>query len=252
MNSIASHFDKEATTYPTDLGADFVQARKWALVSEHAHPGGMALDIGAASGRHAMHLARLGVTVVSVDPSAQMRDQLAIRRTQEGLDDRLYICGAQLPDLPFAPHSFDLLYCYSTLLLLPPDAQVESLRHMSSLLRPDGMMIVDIAGAGSLAIRYWRRHYRRRGFAGVFGMKQQQIRTTLEQAGMVAVTMEPHGSLSQLLLAPGMERISPLVRRIRGSAERPGWDVALSRITPGFAERWYVAARRARPVGLSD
>ncbi|NBP73907.1 MAG: class I SAM-dependent methyltransferase [Alphaproteobacteria bacterium] len=228
MNSLSSHFDAEAASYPTDLGTDHVQARKWSL------------------GRHAVSLAGREVTVVAVDPSVKMCAQLSNRRDADGLGARLPICAARLPDLPFADGIFDLVYCFSTLLLLPPDAQVSSLHRMARLLRPDAKLIVDVAGAKSLAIRYWRRHYRRHGLAGVFGMNRKQIHAAFESAGLEIVEMEPHGVLTQFLLFPGLDRISLLAGQIRGTPDLPGWDSRISRLVPGFAERWYIVARPSK------
>ena len=246
MNSLASHFDAEAATYPTDLGTDHVQARKWSLLAAHAARDGIALDIGAASGRHAVRLAGREMTVVAVDPSVEMCIQLLNRRNADGLGAHLPVCAARLPDLPFVDGTFNLVYCFSTLLLLPREAQVSSLHRMARLLRPDATLIIDVAGANSLAIRYWRRHYRRHGLAGVFGMNRKQLRAAFESAGLEIIEMEPHGFLSQFLLVPGLDRITPLARQIRGTPDLPGWDSRVSRLVSGLAERWFVVARPSK------
>lgn len=246
MNSLASHFDAEAATYPTDLGTDHVQARKWSLVAAYAARDGIALDIGAASGRHAVRLAHREMTVVAADPSVEMCAQLLKRRDADGLGAHLPVCAARLPDLPFADGTFDVVYCFSTLLLLPRDAQVASLHRMARLLRPNATLIIDVAGANSLAIRYWRRHYRRNGLAGVFGMNRKQLSAAFESAGLEIVEMEPHGFMSQFLLIPGLNRIAPLVRQIRGTPDHPGWDSRVSRLVAGLAERWFVVARPSK------
>ena len=36
MKDLADHFDREAASYPTHIGTDYIQRRKWALVEAHA------------------------------------------------------------------------------------------------------------------------------------------------------------------------------------------------------------------------
>lgn len=243
MRDIAAHFDHEAAEYPTHIGTDYIQSRKWALIDTHAPDTGIAADIGAASGRHALEIARR-LSVVTIDPSQQMLTRLVQRATAHDLGAAILPCAAALPRLPLARSSFDLVYCFSTLLLLSPRDQEAALAEMAGLLRPGGTLIVDIAGSRSLAIRYWRRHYRRRGFNGVFGHSAKQARQLLQKNGLEIISMEAHGVLSQLLLAPGLQLFPGLIRRTRGRATTPGWDAAISGRLSALAERWYIVARR--------
>ena len=243
MRDIAAHFDREAAEYPTHIGADYIQTRKWTLIDTHAPETGIVADIGSANGRHALEIARR-LDVVAVDPSEQMLARLVQRADARDLDGTVLPCAAALPRLPLTETSFDLIYCFSTLLLLSPRDQESSLAEMAGLLRPGGTLIVDIAGSRSLAIKYWRRYYRRRGFNGVFGHSAKQARRFLEQNGLEIISMEAHGVLSQFLLAPGLQRLPGLIKRTRGSETNPGWDAAVSRRLPGLAERWYIVARR--------
>lgn len=245
MSQIAAHFDREAEGYPTSIGTDYIQARKWALIDAHAPDAGRVADVGAANGRHTLEIAKRPLAIVAVDPSQKMLARLSRLAETQDLDGTILPCAAALPALPMTGPAFDLIYCFSTMLLLSPQDQEAAIAEMAGLLRPGGSLIVDIAGARSLAIRYWHRHYRRRGLAGVFGHSAPRTREMLEQNGLKIISMEAHGVLSQFLLAPGLERIQGLVRRTRGSESKPGWDAAISRRLPALAERWYVVARRA-------
>lgn len=244
MSGAASHFDGQAARYPDSVGEDFTQAQKWALIAAHASAGALALDIGAANGRHALPFAAAGGRVVAMDPSPAMLARLAERAAAAGHGARVLACGGGVPALPFAPGRFDLVYCFATLLLLPPRAQEAAIGEMAALLRPGGTLIVDVAGARSLAVRYWRRYYRRRGLDGVFGQTQGGMLALLGRHGLRVQAVHAHGLVSQFLLLPGLGGIAPLVRCIRGRPGRPGLDAALSRALPGLAERWYVVARR--------
>lgn len=244
MSQIAAHFDREAADYPTHIGLDYIQARKWALIDTHSPDTGLVADIGAANGRHTLEIAKRPLAVVAIDPSQEMLAGLSRRADTHDLTAIILPCAAALPALPFTGAAFDLIYCFSTLLLLSPKDQEAALAEMAGLLRPGGTLIVDIAGSRSLAIRYWRRHYRRRGLRGVFGHSAPRTRELLEQNGLNIISMEAHGVLSQFLLAPGLQWFPGLIRRTRGSETKSGWDAAISRRLPTFAERWYVVARR--------
>ena len=244
MRDLTAHFDREAAAYPTDIGTDHIQTRKWALIEAHAPPAGRVADIGSANGRHTLALARRRLDVIAIDPSAEMLSQLRHNAQTRKLEGEVRTCAAALPHLPLARASFDLVYCFSTLLLLNTHDQERAIADMARLLRPGGVLIVDIAGARSLAIRYWYRHYRRRGLAGVFGQTAKRARRQLVDNGLTIVSCEAHGVLSQFLLFPGLQRCTGLIRRVRGSETTPGWDASISRLLPGLAERWYLVARR--------
>ncbi len=242
MKDLADHFDREAASYPTHIGTDYIQRRKWALVEAHARKRGIVADVGAATGRHALELARQPLTVVAVDPSERMLHELARQSRTRDVLGTVHACAAALPDLPFSKNSFDLIYCYSTLLLLAPSAQADAIKTMARALRPQGTLVVDIAGARSLAIRYWHRYYKRRGLGGVYGQTAREARLLIEACGLEISHQEPHGVLSQFLLCPGLDRVPGLLRRVRGSETRPGWDACISKSLPGLAERWYIVA----------
>ncbi len=246
MSHIAAHFDREATNYPIDIGTDYTQARKWALIDAHAPDAGRVADIGAANGRHALQIAKRPLAVIAIDPSQKMLARLNRAADAQDLVGSILPCAAALPSLPMQGPTFDMIYCFSTLLLLRRRDQETAIAEMAGLLKPGGSLIVDIAGSRSLAIKYWRRHYRRRGLTGVFGHSAPQTREMLERNGLKIISMEAHGVLSQFLLAPGLHRLPGLVRRTRGSDSRPGWDAVISHRLPALAERWYVVARRAR------
>ena len=247
MNDLIGHFDREADSYPVSFGTDFIQARKWALIEAHAPVQGLAADIGAASGRHALELAVRRVTVVAVDPSAAMLERLRHQGQARGLENTPVPCVAALPELPFTDASFNLIYCFSTLLLLTPAQQERAITEMARALRPGGILIVDVAGARSLAIRYWRRHYRRLGFAGVFGQRAHDTQRMITDNGLRIVSSEAHGVLSQVLLFPGLEKVPGLVRLVRGTETRPGWDARVSKRLPGLAERWFMVSQKPEP-----
>ncbi len=247
MNEIRRHFDREAASYPPDIGDAHAQILKWDILARHAVTGMLAADIGGASGRHALPLAERGLTVVALDISSAMVGAVAERAAARGLSARVLAVVGALPKLPLAPRQFDLVFCYSTLLLLPRTGQQQAIATLAGLLRPGGILVVDLAGAQCLAIHYWRRHYRRLGLPGIFGHSLRAARRLLAGAGLTIVEIHPQGVVSQLLLLPGLCRLPGVETMVRGAAGRRGLDDRVSRWLPGLAERWYFVARQDAP-----
>lgn len=245
MSEIRRHFDRAAASYPPDIGDAHAQLLKWDILARHAVTGTLAADIGAAGGRHALLLAERGLTVVALDISTAMVGAGAERAAARELSARVLAVAGALPELPLAPGHFDLVLCYSTLLLLPHAGQRQAIAALAGLLRPGGTLVVDLAGAHCLAIHYWRRHYRRLGLPGIFGHSLRAARRLLAGAGLTIVEIHPQGVLSQLLLLPGLCRLPGVEATVRGAAGRRGLDDCVSRWLPGLAERWYVVARQS-------
>lgn len=242
MSIERSHFDRESSAYPETVGEARAQSLKWQLILERAAPGLVAADIGAASGRHAIPLARLGATVVAVDISTEMLARLKKRSLEAGAN--VHAVASELPGLALHPERFDLAYCYSTLLLLPHDQQIAAIQTLAGLLRPGGTLILDIAGACSLSLLYWRRYYRKLGFPGIFGWRLSQVKDLVAENNLIVTGIYPQGALSQFLLLPGATRFPQLERLIRGDRNRHGFDEVVSKWLPALAERWYVMAQR--------
>jgi len=243
MTNRHSYFDREAEGYPLEVGSTYTQARKWQLVEDNLPKKGLVMDVGSASGRHALKITSEQITVVAIDPSYEMTRKLMQKTQGQIISESVLPCAAALPHLPFAQGSFDTIYCFSTLLLLPKAEQKEALINMTKLLKYEGTLIVDVANSWSLGIHYWNQYYRTRGLPGIFGYKKWEICQIFSELGLQIQLMEPHGLLTQLLLFPGLDRSKILEHALRGNSKKKGWDATASSIIPFLAERWYIVAR---------
>ncbi|HLJ32394.1 MAG TPA: class I SAM-dependent methyltransferase [Ktedonobacteraceae bacterium] len=102
-------------------------------------PFSRVLDVGTGTGRHALKLARQGVSVTAIDQSPQM---LAVAREaaqREGLslDFRLHSLEH---DLPFEEQQFDLVVCALTLSHIPNLAH--ALQEFSRVLQDGGYLLI--------------------------------------------------------------------------------------------------------------
>jgi SAM-dependent methyltransferase len=115
-----------------------------AQLADFLPPGpGLALDVGAGSGRDAAWLASLGYEVVAAEPAAAMRREGMSRHRDAGIrwiDDRL-------PDLS-AVHrlglSYEVILASAVWMhVAPPDRQ-RAFRKLATLLRPGGILLVTL------------------------------------------------------------------------------------------------------------
>jgi SAM-dependent methyltransferase len=109
---------------------------------------GLALDVGAGSGRDAAWLASLGYVVVAAEPAGAMRREGARRHPTDSirwLDDRL-------PDLS-ATHqlglSFELILASAVWMHVPPPSRQRAFRKLVTLLKPGGVFIVTLRSGPS-------------------------------------------------------------------------------------------------------
>lgn len=107
--------------------------------------GGPVLDLGVGSGRLAISVALSGYRVVGVDSSEQML-ALARQRAQDaGLEDSITLIRADFRFLQM-DESFPLIYCgYNAFLhLVESHEQVTALENWRRLLRPGGLLVMDV------------------------------------------------------------------------------------------------------------
>jgi SAM-dependent methyltransferase len=104
---------------------------------------GLALDVGAGSGRDAAALAERGWDVVAVEPAAGLRElgQSATKdKSIQWIDD-------QLPDLNQArklSYHFNLILVSAVWMHIPPTARERAFRILAELLAPSGMLVVTL------------------------------------------------------------------------------------------------------------
>lgn len=103
---------------------------------------GLALDVGAGSGRDAAWLKRLGWEVIAVEPAAALREQ-ARRKHGDGiqwLDDRL----PELRQVRALNLEYRLILVSAAFMHLPPSKQEKAFRILSDLLAPGGILVITL------------------------------------------------------------------------------------------------------------
>ena len=114
---------------------------------------GMALDVGAGSGRDARFLACHGFEVVAVEPADELREraqQYDVTQTEScnpihWLDDSL----PELNRVQKLQTKFDLILLSAVWMHIAPSQRQRAFRKLSSLLKPNGKMVVSLRHGAS-------------------------------------------------------------------------------------------------------
>lgn len=104
---------------------------------------GLALDIGAGSGRDALALAQRGWDVVAVEPAAELRrlgEAATVHLSIQWLDDSL----PDLNEIHKLSYCFDLILVSAVWMHLPPTARERAFRILTELLGPSGMLVITL------------------------------------------------------------------------------------------------------------
>ena len=85
-------------------------------------PPGLVLDVGCGTGKHSVHLARLGFRTVAIDLSFKGILHAKERARQEGT--AVYFVVGDVENLPFKTESFDAVFCALVLHHFPDLSQL--------------------------------------------------------------------------------------------------------------------------------
>src|SRR5690554_7747040 len=104
---------------------------------------GLALDVGAGSGRDALALAERGWDVVAVEPAAELRrlgEAATVHRSIQWVDDSL----PDLSEIRKLSYRFDLVLVSAVWMHLPPTYRERAFRILTELLAPSGMLVITL------------------------------------------------------------------------------------------------------------
>lgn len=138
-----SHYHQQALHYQAQY--DSVEASDvhtdWAPLLTEMAPG-LALDIGAGSGRDALWLAQQGWVVTAVEPAEALRHlgQRKTGSTVKWINDQL----PKLDRLPIPAQGFDLILLSAVWMHLMPEHRPTAFQRLHECLSPEGVMIITL------------------------------------------------------------------------------------------------------------
>jgi SAM-dependent methyltransferase len=131
------------------------------LLGRELRDRGTALELGAGTGRIALPLASTGLPLVGVDLSMSMLERL---RENAGGHPPFPVAVADATRLPFGPATFGAAYAVHVLHLIP--GWRTALAELVRVVRPGGVVLLDLGGGSSRAGREIRRRLEARLGAG--------------------------------------------------------------------------------------
>lgn len=234
--------DAIAETYGYETEQDLDGRIKVGLLRRHLAPTSKVLDVGCANGLHLVRAARLSSQVVGADINERMLELARARIRADGLENAAVV-QASAVDLPFDQGSFDAVYSFSTLLLIPDIHR--ALNEIARVLAPQGVAILDIVGRRNVSYWRWREWYRSEGHFGAHAMSWSQLTHVLARRRLVPFEVHGTGFLRQWRYVPLLRKLERVDRVARSERlERLDYRLSNSRPIHRLANRWYVVARK--------
>jgi arsenite methyltransferase len=126
--------------------------RKKSITREHLRPDSSVLELGCGTGTLALEMARHAGHIQAMDISAQMLRIADQKREAQGITNVTFRQGTLDGGHPYQPQSFDSVWAYSILHLVPDRRRV--LATLFDLLKPGGSLIASSVCLGDGWVPY--------------------------------------------------------------------------------------------------
>ncbi len=240
-SKLSLFFRGQAASYGKGGRGSYSDALKIQLLEKYAHRQDECLDLGVANGVHLIPLASRVKKVAGIDVNAAMLDEC--RKELQKLNIlNVDLKQASAADLPFADRSFDLVYSYSTLLLV--DDAIRAIREAIRVLRPGGHAILDIMGKFNLSKWYWGKFYRAQGLAHLSAFSLTDIRSLFRSLDLEILEQQATGVLDQWTYIRFTGPLKRMIESFKQPSQEPDWDFWISQMLPGVANRWFFVVRK--------
>ena len=144
ISDIADYYDQSVEAEAGRLAVNQLELDlTWRYLDKYLPPKGTILEIGAATGRYTLDLARRGYQVTAVDLSPMLLAKNRQLTADAGLTNRVDFFVADARDLaPIRKHDFDVVLNMGPLYhLIEESDRLQALAESVDRLRPGGLMV---------------------------------------------------------------------------------------------------------------
>lgn len=236
-------YDSRAATYGYDIQSTLSSKLKYDLVLKYMESHFKVLDVGCANGIHMQALASSCATIVGIDINDKMLAMAQEKFREKGIvNTMLYKQSAT--SLEFDNECFDLVYSFSTLLLVPDTRR--AIGEIVRVLKIGGLAVLDVTGRYNLSQVYWSWFYRRHGHFGVNAFSFKELTVLIRQLGLELLEQHALGFADQWKYIPGIHKLKFLEKIFHGQGIKDlDYRISNSQITFPLANRWYIVCRKA-------
>lgn len=233
--------DQLATTYGLKFNKNFTQFIKFLLLKKWTKPNDICLDVGIANGIFTIPLAKGVREVHGVDISQKMLKECRKNLASAGVRN-VTVYERSATNLLFDDASFDIVFSYSTLLLVPNPER--AYHEIVRVLKPGGIAILDITGKFNLSRIQWTKWYQKQGHFGLNYYSLSQIEEIFGGLGLKIIERHATGFLDQWKYVRGISRLKFLDKIAHGTSQEPDLDYKVSQRLPTLANRWYFVLKK--------
>jgi ubiquinone/menaquinone biosynthesis C-methylase UbiE len=241
LKSNLIHNRVRAASYGMAIDTNYTQYLKYLLVERFAQPDDICLDIGVANGLYAIPLARRMKHIHGVDISPDMLAECELN-LKAALVQNVSLHEQSATQLNFKDETFNLVYSYSTLLLIPDINR--ALNEIVRVLKPGGTAILDITGKHNLSRIHWGNYYWRVAGLRLHSYTLPEIQVVFGQLGLSLLETHALGFLEQWKYIWGIKYLSFLNNLVHETRHTPDRDYRVSQHLPALANRWYFVLRK--------
>lgn len=228
----------DATTYESEISGRIRTARlHLKILSRYASRPGWLLDVGCASGRFASACVDAGWNMVGLEPSEVLCEQ-----AKQLLKDRVQILPATLQEADLAPRSFDAVTMWDVLEHVGDPFSF--FQKATSLLKPGGLMLVNVPNLDSLPARILGRKWPLLLPEHLNYFNRQSLEDCARQSGtdLLAVGSRPANFTVKYVL----HRVSQHVPKVSGFSRLLSGSAIANCVVPVWMGELYAVWRKSQ------
>lgn len=234
-------YDRIAKEYSLAYDKNYTGFLKYHILDRFTRSTDVCLDVGIANGIFSIPISRKVQEVHGVDISPKMLEQCRRNLELAGIKN-VHIYERSASNLMFPKASFDVVYSYSTLVLIPEPKR--AYREIAQVLKPGGFAILDITGKYNLSRIYWTKFYRQQGHFGLNYYALSEISPVFTSLGFEILERHATGFLDQWKYIKGLNRLTFFEKIAHRRRTQPDLDYKVSQKFSAMANRWYFVLKK--------